>query len=108
MHTDTLMTVLLNEYLSMQLYVNVHEYVVFHMANTGATAFTDAFFGQGDGPIQLDVYSCVGTESRLEDCSYDSNQAGCLRQHAQDAGVRCNEGIPSFRLSLALPPPTLE
>ena len=54
----------------------------------GVQAFSFALqFGQGTGPINLVNLNCVGTESRLIDCSRGS-QSGCT--HAEDAGVRCN------------------
>ena len=58
------------------------------------TNFTDAVaytFGQGSTlPVVLDDVSCSGTESRLIDCTYDSNTADC--SHSDDAGVRCQLG----------------
>lgn len=70
------------------LYKALHNYyldLVFDA--TDATAYTNAYFGQGSGSIHIDDVSCTGTESRLIDCSYDSNTADC--SHAQDAGVQC-------------------
>ena len=52
-----------------------------------ATAFSNANFGQGTVPILLDDVACTATQSRLVDCSYDSNTADC--SHSHDAGVRC-------------------
>ena len=54
----------------------------------GATAFPNAFFGQGTGRILLDNLGCVGTETRLVDCSHNGiGIENCV--HAEDAGLRC-------------------
>ena len=53
-----------------------------------AVAYTNAYYGQGTGLILFDDVSCTGTESRLVNCTYDSNTANC--SHSEDAGVRCN------------------
>ena len=55
-----------------------------------ATAFSNAYFGQGSLPILLDDVSCLGSESQLLDCSYDSNTGDC--SHSEDAGVSCQTG----------------
>ena len=66
---------------------------VFHMYNyyyctIGATAFSNAFFGQGTGRILLDNLGCVGTETRLVDCRHNGiGIENCV--HAEDAGLRC-------------------
>ena len=55
---------------------------------TGATAFTRSRFGAGFGPILLDDVYCVGTESRLTDCTASPiGDHNC--GHSEDAGVRC-------------------
>ena len=54
----------------------------------GATAFSNAFFGQGTGRILLDNLGCVGTETRLVDCPHNGiGIENCV--HAEDAGLRC-------------------
>ena len=54
----------------------------------GATARTSAYFGQGTGSIFLDNVGCLGTESRVIDCSHNSiGSHDC--SHAEDAGVTC-------------------
>ena len=59
---------------------------------TGATAFSNAVFGGGTGPIILDDVRCSGSESRLVSCSHRGiGIHGC--SHAEDAGVRCRAGI---------------
>ena len=59
---------------------------------TGATAFSNAEFGQGIGPIWLDDVRCLGTESRLANCP--ANPIGNHNcGHSDDAGVRCISGM---------------
>ena len=53
----------------------------------GARAYSNAYFGQGNGPIQLDNVQCSGTEQRLLSCSHlRSHNCG----HHEDAGVSCS------------------
>ena len=52
-----------------------------------AIAFSNAFFGEGSGPIWLDEVSCFGTESSLFSCYHYQLVHDCL--HFEDAGVRC-------------------
>jgi len=52
-----------------------------------ATAQSGAAFGQGTGPISLTNIGCTGNESRLADCSADTNTAGCT--HSNDASATC-------------------
>ena len=62
---------------------------IFHLL-TGATAFTNAFFGEGTGPIYLDDFLCRNTENRLIDCPNGGlNMIDFCNGHADDAGVRC-------------------
>ena len=52
--------------------------------------YSNAYFGQGTGPILLDDLRCTGTEARLVDCP--SNGIGISNHcngHADDAGVQC-------------------
>ena len=63
---------------------------------TGAIARTQAYFGIGSGPIFLDNVGCVGTESRLINCS--ANPIGsnnCF--HNEDAGVTCQSELCSMQ-----------
>jgi deleted-in-malignant-brain-tumors protein 1 len=58
------------------------------MSYTGATSFSNAFFGQGTGRILLDNLGCAGTETRLVDCPHNGiGIENCV--HAEDAGLRC-------------------
>ena len=54
-------------------------------STSNATAFNNAYFGQGTGPIHLDDLSCV--ESSLFSCTYSSTH-NCV--HSEDAGVSCS------------------
>ena len=51
---------------------------------SGATVAT---FGSGTGPIYLDNVQCLGTETTLSSCPYDSDTSDCF--HFEDTGVRC-------------------
>ena len=57
------------------------------MLFAGAIAYSNAYFGQGSGPILLDNLACTGLENTLVNCSYDSHTGDCY--HSDDAGVRC-------------------
>jgi len=63
-------------------------------ATTGATAYSNAYFGHGTGPILLDDLVCNGQESRLIDCPRVTSQGigtydFCPNGHGEDAGVAC-------------------
>ena len=49
-------------------------------------ARTNAFYGQGSGPINIDDPGCTGSERRLIDCPF-SPIHNCA--HSEDAGVDC-------------------
>ena len=64
------------------------------------TSFTNAYFGQGTGPIQLDNVGCSGTESTLFQCNHlTSHNCG----HHEDAGARCS--TPGMPLIYCILPP---
>ena len=52
----------------------------------GAVARTNAFYGQGTGPINFDDLGCTGSEQRLIDCPFTPIH-NC--RHSEDAGVDC-------------------
>lgn len=64
-----------------------------YIQQTDATAYSNAYFGQGIIPIILDNVGCSGSEERLIDCYY-SSQIDC--SHSDDAGVRCITGQPKL------------
>ena len=53
----------------------------------GAVARTNAFYGQGSGPINIDDPACLGSEIRLIDCTFSPTH-NCA--HNEDAGVDCS------------------
>ena len=50
-------------------------------------AWSLAFYGAGGLSIVMDNVTCIGNESRLQDCQFDANTDGC--SHSEDAGVVC-------------------
>ena len=65
------------------IYFIVH---IFHV-NSVAISFSNAYFGQGTGPIHIDNVGCSGSESVLVQCNHLTID-NCV--HAEDAGVRCS------------------
>ena len=63
----------------------------------GAASYSNAFFGQGMGPIQIDNVGCSGSESVLVQCSHLTIH-NCV--HAEDAGVRCSPPGPGTEMIL--------
>ena len=61
---------------------------LYHPVSIGQ-ALSNAFFGQGSGPIFLDNVACSGTERTLLSCN--SGQIGSHNcGHKDDAGVKCS------------------
>ena len=58
------------------------------LSPNGAVALTNAYYGQGTGPILLDNVMCTGEELYLTSCPNNGLYVhDCV--HAEDAGVRC-------------------
>ena len=53
---------------------------------TASIARTNAYFGAGTGPINMDNVQCTGNEAFLVNCTYLSTH-NC--NHFEDAGVTC-------------------
>ena len=65
----------------------------------GGSAYSNAYFGVGSGPIFLDEVQCTSISSQILECpSRPILSHNCL--HSADAGVGC-EGVYS---SYSLPP----
>jgi len=66
-------------------------YSKFCSSCAGSLAFTNAYFGQGNGAIVFDEVNCVGSEDRLDECprNHLHHSELLLCHHREDAGVRC-------------------
>ena len=61
-----------------------------HSFATGATAHTDAYFGEGSGPIHLDFVQCSGSEYNVTECEIRHDRIRI--DHSFDVGVKCQPG----------------
>ena len=52
----------------------------------GSVSRRSAYFDEGFGPVQFTSVQCDGTETRLQDCAYTTENT-CT--HSTDAGVTC-------------------
>lgn len=52
-----------------------------------AVIYPLAYFGEGSGPIHLEVLECEGTEFSLTECPQLGTTLNCV--HSQDASVIC-------------------
>ena len=55
-------------------------------------ADTDAYYGEGTGPILLDSVKCFGSESSIFSCRH-SGLGNHVCRHSEDAGVRCGNTL---------------
>ena len=56
--------------------------------STDAVSYSNAYFGEGTGTIELDDVSCDGSESTLLSCTHSTiGYSDC--HHYEDAGVKC-------------------
>lgn len=62
--------------------------VCYYGSIADAMAFSNARFGPGTGPINLDDVRCTGTETNITDCPYDQDSSDCV--HMEDASVICS------------------
>jgi hypothetical protein len=53
-------------------------------------AFSEAWYGQGQGRIVLDNVHCDGSEVTLLECNHDHELFEHNCRHSEDAGVKCN------------------
>ena len=68
--------------------VNDKAMIVIIILLPGSIARSEAFFGQGTGPILLDDVQCLGTEAQLVNCpNIGIGNHNCV--HSEDAGVTC-------------------
>ncbi|XP_051976517.1 deleted in malignant brain tumors 1 protein-like [Xyrauchen texanus] len=65
-------------------------------------AKTGAYFGQESGPVWMKNIKCVGTESDLMSCPYDSGSLSC--GHEKDAGVICGDLQVRLRIEVKVAP----
>ena len=61
------------------------------IGTVGGTAYSNAYYGVGSGPIYLTDVSCTGSETSLLQCNSDPILSGGC-SHSEDAGVKC-EGL---------------
>ena len=72
------------------LQVNIN---LFLILPKDVTAYTNAYFGEGNGPYHLTSVNCYGDEENLLSCSKYTNHH-CERN--EDAGVACHEGMTMY------------
>ena len=67
----------------MHIHSTFHSYCI----TAAAIAYSNAFYGQGSGPILMDDVACTGVENGLINCTFDNHTGDC--RHSEDAAVRC-------------------
>ena len=58
------------------------------LSSADAVAVRGALFGEGEGPIFLDQFFCLGGEEHILDCLHTRASYDTCR-HSEDAGVIC-------------------
>ena len=58
---------------------------------TGATAHSNAYFGEGRGKIHFGSVECSGRELNITDCETERSRTS--NSHSLDVGVKCQPGI---------------
>ena len=58
---------------------------------SGATGYSNAYFGEGGGPVNLDSVQCSGSEYNLTEC--EIGNSGTRTAHSLDVGVKCQPGL---------------
>ena len=61
-------------------------------------ALKQSAFGGGDGGIWLNNVDCVGDETNILQCRFETNTMTC--DHTRDAGVNCAPGKRVYVLEL--------
>ena len=59
----------------------------------GATAHSNAYFGEGSGAVHLDLVQCTGSEYNLTECETGNSGPGDSPDHSLDVGVKCQPGM---------------
>ena len=61
---------------------------MFYIHYIDASAYSNAYYGQGYGTIHMSYVSCSSNSLTLQSCSYNNGYSyGC--SHSDDAGARC-------------------
>ena len=69
---------------------------MFLLGFSGAVELSNAYYGEGTGPILLDNLECNGTELSLFDCDHDGiGVHNCY--HDEDASVICGGNIIAYK-----------
>ena len=78
-HTQTI--IIYNSLIITLMFVFFHLHVV-------ALSYNSAFFGAGTHlPILIDNLQCLGNESKITDCTFETHTVDCF--HSEDAGIKC-------------------
>ena len=64
--------------------------------NTGASSYSDAWFGQGTGPILLNNVNCSGNEHSLINCMYTASVHTMMMLEWHAEVVRLREYVLSM------------